>query len=133
GRVTCSFRTLGNEAFTDRAEARGVVSAAAETGLLEVESLSEAEASVRFPAFRRWQDAGRKAKERESRKSSPEANVRTRPKVSEPVPTDKTDQTRQTDKTDREEKTSGKPSEFDSWLADYRMVTGRESLRGSKP
>lgn len=99
GRVTCSFRTLGNEAFTDRDAVRGIVEGAAETGLVEIESLSGAEVSLRFPAFRRWQDAGRKAKEREAEKPADRANVQTCPDVSRVVPTDR--QTDRHDKTDR--------------------------------
>jgi hypothetical protein len=34
---------------------------------------------------------------------------------------------------EREADSSGKPSEFDSWLAHYRQTTGKESVRGSKP
>lgn len=99
GRVTCSFRTLAHESFTDREEVRRVIESAAEVSLITVEDLTEAEATVHFPAFRRWQEAGRKAKERESENPAPEANVRRRPEVSGPVPTD-----RQTDKETEKEK-----------------------------
>ena len=101
GRVTCSYRTLGNEAFCTRDEARAIVLDAVSSGLIEMVDGSESEASVCFPAYRRWQDAGRKAKEREDRKPAHKANVRTRPEVSGPVPTDKTRHDK-TDKTDRE-------------------------------
>lgn len=135
GRVTCSFRTLGNEAFVDRSTAKEVVTAAGDSGLVEVTDLGEADVSLRFPAFRRWQDAGRKAKDRESDKPSPQANVRTRPDPSGDVPTD-----RQTDRQERQEKKKGStasrrdvpPEEFDDWLAHYHRVTGRVSVTGSK-
>ena len=104
GRVTCSFRTLGNEAFVDRATAREIVADMIKVGLVEAVSESESEASVRFLAWRRWQDAGRKARERESREPTSQANVRTRPEVSRPVPTDKTDRQ---DKKETKEKSVG--------------------------
>lgn len=137
GRVTCSFRTLGNEAFVDRTTAREIVNDMVRVGLVESLSESESEASVRFPAWRRWQDAGRKAKERESREPTSQANVRTRPEASRPVPTDKTERQDKQDKKDKTNKTAGTPtdasrSEFDEWLADYHRVTGRTSVTGSK-
>lgn len=100
GRVTCSFRTLAHESFIDRADIVRILEDAAETGLLEVERSDDSGATVRFPAFSRWQDAGRKADEREAKKPTPQANVRTRPDLSADVPTrqDKTDKTRQTEK-----------------------------------
>jgi len=101
GRVTCSYRTLAHESFVDRADIVRILEDAAETGLLDIQDSDDAGATVFFPAFRRWQEAGRKAKEREVDKPTPEANVRSSPEVSSDVPTrhDKTDKTRQTDKT----------------------------------
>lgn len=114
GRVNCSFRTLGNEAFTDRAEVREILIVASESGLVEIEDLADAEVSLRFPAFRRWQDAGRKADEREAKKPARKAKVQTRPEVSGPVPTDKTDRQ---DKTDKTEKRSAAVSATDAPLS----------------
>lgn len=129
GRVSCSFRTLAHEAFTDRQEVAGILIEAAANGLLEILEMDDGEVKLRFPAFNKWQDAGRKAEEREARKPNAEANVQTRPEVSGPVPTD-----RQTDREDKTEKknTSGKPSDFDLWLAHYHEVTGRTSITGNK-
>jgi hypothetical protein len=130
GSVTCSFRTLAHEAFTDRQKIPAILEAAAETGLIEVESLDVSGASVRFPAFNRWQDAGRKAEERAAREPTPRANVRTCPDLSGDVPTrqDKTEKRRE----EKLKATSGKPSEFDSWLEHYRQITGRATVTGSK-
>jgi hypothetical protein len=129
GRVTCSYRTLAHEAFADRGEVENIISAASDSGLIEIEQSDNTGASVRFPAFSRWQEAGRKAEERAARKPTVEANVRSCPELSGVVPTDKTRQTRKKEK----KKASGKPSEFDSWLTHYRQTTGKESIRGSKP
>ncbi len=116
GRVTCSFRTLAHEAFTERADVRRVIESAADVRLITVEDMGEAEATVHFPAFLRWQDAGRKAKEREAENPSPKANVRRSPEASGPVPTDK-----QTDKQTKRDLSAGKrptPGRqvFDAWV-----------------
>ena len=132
GRVNCSLRTVAHEAFTDRETVAAVLELAEKNGLIQIEVRTATEASVRFPAFSRWQEAGRKAQERATRKLSANANVRTRPEVSGAVPTDTTDTTDTTDRQTKK-KASGKPSEFDAWLTHYRRVTGRDSVRGSKP
>ena len=103
GRVTCSYRTLAHESFVDRADIARILEDAAETGLLSIERNDDSGATVRFPAFRRWQDAGRKAEERGADKPTSKANVQTRPDQSGDVPTDKTDKTRQDRQTDKTE------------------------------
>jgi len=107
GRVSCSFRTLAHEAFTDRQGVAGILNEAAENGLLEILDMDDAEVKLRFPAFSRWQDAGRKAEEREATKPNSRANVQTCPEVSRPVPTD-----RQTDRQDKTEKKKPAPEDL---------------------
>jgi len=143
GRVTCSFRTLAHESFADRSDLPEIVASAADNGLIEIEELTDTEVSARFPAFSRWQEAGRKAEERQAKKPTPQANVRTRPEVSGSVPTDKTRQ-------DREEKTTTAavkaakpapdeipddfPADFTPILQAVRPILERVAeTKGSKP
>lgn len=111
GRVSATVRTLSNEAFIDRSQVPEVIAEAAKLDLLVVEHADEREIEVRFPAWGRWQDAGRKARERDH-KANAKANVQSCPEVSGPVrsvsPTD-----RQTDRQDRDTQTE-KPADAGS-------------------
>lgn len=136
GEVELTYRQLANDASTDRNTAFEIVETAVEVGLLARESGDDFEFMVKFPAWSRHQAAFRKAKSRAARKPHEQANVT--PSHEQVTPGHKKSPTRQ-DRTRQErtqqdkEKASGKPSDFDEWLTDYRQVTGKDSVRGSKP
>lgn len=89
GRVKFSRRTLANESFVNPGDIEAILRTAEDVDLIEIEEIGGREIIVRFPAFAKWQDAGRKSREREM--SGP---VRTGPEAS---PTDR-QTNRQTDK-----------------------------------
>lgn len=94
GRVKFSRRTLANEAFVEVSEVEAILKTAEDVDLVEIEEIGVREIIVRFPAFAKWQDAGRKSRDREM-----SGAVRSRPEPSGFVPTD-----RQTNKQTNREK-----------------------------
>jgi hypothetical protein len=92
GRVKFSRRTLANEVFIGREDVDAILKTAEDVDLIEIEESGVREITVRFPAFAKWQDAGRKSRDREM-----SGGVRRRPEASDSVPTDK-QTNRQTDK-----------------------------------
>jgi len=130
GEVESTYRQLANDASTDLRAASEIVETAVEVGLLTLESGDDFEFRVRFPAWSRHQAAFRKAKSRAAQEPHEQANVtRSHERVTPGhkkslTGQDKTGQ----DKTPQEKKkTSGKPSDFDSWLAESR--DHREAFR----
>lgn len=94
GRVKFSRRTLANEVFIERGDVDAILKTAEDVDLIEIEESGVREITVCFPAFAKWQDAGRKSRDREM-----SGSVRKRPEASGSVPTD-----RQTDKETEKEK-----------------------------
>lgn len=130
GGATSTYRTLAHESFADRADVARIVSDAAETGLLDIEQGDEVEVSVRFPAWTRWQDARRKANEREARKRTDRANVRSSPEVSGDVPTDRQTETDKDRQTNRE--VGGADAPLSHLLADLIESNGARRPRIGK-
>lgn len=133
GTVEYAFRNLAHDAFTERDKAVEIVAAFIDNGFMELESRDEVSITVTFPAWGRHQAAFRKAK---SRASKPNGKANVTDSHEQVTPGHKKSPTRQ-DKTGEDKTgvtaTSGKPSDFDSWLADYHEVTGKRSVTGSKP
>lgn len=78
GRVERTFRALGHEIFADREVAVSAVRTLVSAGVLTLEHEDETSFIVKFPAWRRWQEAFRKARSR----AHEQADVRKRPQVS---------------------------------------------------
>ncbi len=132
GTVEYAYRNLAHDAFTDSATAEAVVADAAESGFLELIGGDEASVEVHFPAWSRHQANYRKAKSRASDPSG-EANVTAcHEHVTVGHKKSPTGQDRRREENTGVKTTSGKPSEFDSWLEHYQQITGRATVTGSK-
>jgi hypothetical protein len=68
GTVERTFRATANEAFVDRNEVQAIIATAVEIGLCHEVSRDVAGCVLTFPAWKRHQATGRKAKERASKK-----------------------------------------------------------------
>lgn len=134
GAVKASVRTLAHEAFTDRDTVARIAADAADAGLLNLDAESDREIIATFPKWNRWQDAGRKAREREVRKSEMSGPVRS---ASGPVRSASTTRQDRTDKTKQTEQNSivGKPADspLSALLADLiEKNTGRRPRPGKR-
>lgn len=131
GTVEYHYRNLAHDAFTERDKAREIVEAFIDNGFLTLDESHDMSVVVTFPAWARHQAAFRKAKSR-ANKANAEANVTPGHGQSQNV-TNRTEQNKTEQNKTVEKATSGKPSDFEFWLSDYRQVTGRTSVTGSKP
>jgi hypothetical protein len=98
GEVERTFRAVAHEVFSDSATVAEVVDDAIELGLCHAVSRDVHGVKVNFPAWKRHQATGRRAKARAARKPAEKANVTDSHAVSRDVPNstrqDSTEKTR---------------------------------------
>lgn len=68
GKLKRTFRTIANDAFVTRDEAEAIVGSAVEIGLCHEVSRDVTGVELQFPAWKRWQATGRKARSRQGQK-----------------------------------------------------------------
>lgn len=123
GQVEATYRTIGHETFIDRGKVEEIVADAIESRLCHEVSRDVTGVKLTFPAWSRYQAAGRKArqraKEKEAEKPHGTANVTESHNVSRDVPY-KTGQ----DKTGQDKTEKRNPATLCHLLADLIVENG---------
>lgn len=110
GTVERTYRSLANDAFTDRETVQAVISDAVESRLVTLDESDDLGVTVTFPAWKRHQANFRKARSRAAEKPHEKADVTAGHAESRPVPKSHSQDRTGEEKTGQEKKTSAVPA-----------------------